>query len=91
LQVAEMGAVPLIPHTNTAFFAGELSDEFWLDATQELLERCDGILMIPGWQFSDGAIEEREVARAFGMEVFYVDNLNWEAQLGRWIAEKGKA
>lgn len=69
LMVAENGAMPLIPHANTAHFHGLNSDQFWLDGTIELLKRCDGAVFIPGWQRSSGsrgewgACEQYEIPR----------------------------
>ena len=37
LEVARAGAMPLIPHANTRFFDGELTDDFWLRGTLALL------------------------------------------------------
>lgn len=60
-QVAEVGAMPLIPHCNTRFFNGTLSDsELWLPGTLEMLRRCDAAIFLPTWEFSTGARAERE-------------------------------
>ncbi len=32
---------------------------------------CDAIMMLPGWQVSDGATEERRIALMLGLEVQY--------------------
>ncbi len=37
--------MPVIPHTNTRFFHGQLTDQFWLDGTMEVLRRCDAMLV----------------------------------------------
>lgn len=68
--VGEMGAMPLIPHANTAHFHGLMTDEFWIEGTQELLRRCDALLLIPGWEKSMGARGEKAVAERLGMPVF---------------------
>ena len=65
------GVMPLIPHANTAHFDGTMTDEFWLAGTQELLRRCDAIVMVDGWQSSSGSIAELAQARADGMAVFF--------------------
>lgn len=72
LAVAHAGHVPLCSHTMFRFFDKTLPDEFWLAATIELLERCDAILMLPGWESSQGAKAELERAqKKFGMRIFY--------------------
>jgi hypothetical protein len=48
LEVAMLGASPLCPHTNTRFFHGTLSEEFWYAATAELLLRCDALITVEG-------------------------------------------
>ncbi len=55
LEVARHGAMPLIPHANTAHFHGEGSDQVWIDGTLELLRRCDAAVFIPGWPNSSGS------------------------------------
>ena len=86
LKVATLGAMPLIPHTNTRFFHGLLNDQFWLDGTRELLKRCDGAFFTPNWIVSSGSRGEMEVARRM-MPVF--ENLE---DLELWLAapEDGK-
>jgi len=59
-MVGEAGAMPLIPHTNTRFYNGTLTDEFWLEGTMELLRRCDAAIFVPGWEASSGSRGERE-------------------------------
>lgn len=80
--VAQLGAVPLIPHANTRFFHGDQSPEFWYAATLELLKRADAVLLVEGWERSPGARLEREKALAKGMPVF-----EKAADLGRWLEE----
>ena len=70
LEVARLGAMPLIPHTNTRFFDGELPDQFWLDGTMALLRACDAVMLVPGWERSSGARAERKDALARKVPVF---------------------
>lgn len=64
LLVARAGAMPLIPHANTAHFHGQCDDQFWLDGTLELLRRCDGAVFIHRWRDSSGSLGEfREAGR----------------------------
>lgn len=39
---------------------------------QQVAERCDGIVMLPGWEHSVGAGHERYVAEACGLKVGYI-------------------
>lgn len=57
-----LGAAVICPHTNSRFFHGILPDEDLLDGTRVIMERCDGIVLIPGWEDSIGARAERAMA-----------------------------
>lgn len=82
LEVARLGAMPLIPHANTALFHGQLTCVFWLDGTLELLKRCDGVILCHNWRDSSGARAEVEEAYRLGIPVF--DSL---ACLRAWMAK----
>ena len=62
LQVAQLGGIPIIPHTMYRYFDKSLPDAFWEAATLGLLSRCDAILLLYGWRESTGAREERRQA-----------------------------
>ena len=71
LAVARLGAMPLCPHALTRFYHGELTDEFWLDGTAELLKRCDASMHVIGWEFSEGSVDEHDIAILRGFPLFY--------------------
>jgi nucleoside 2-deoxyribosyltransferase len=75
LRVARAGAMPLIPHANTANFHGEGTDEFWLEGTLELMRRCDAVYVFDpshhnGPNPSQGTVGEVREAFARGIPVF---------------------
>lgn len=70
LEVAKLGAMPLCPHTNTRFFHGLLTDEFWLNGTAELLRRSDAVYLLPGWVNSEGSVGESNLAHKLKMPIF---------------------
>ncbi len=70
LEVARAGAMPLIPHANTALFHGQGTEQFWIEGTLELLRRCDAVLCCHNWKDSVGARGEVELARNLGLPVF---------------------
>jgi len=74
LCVWSMGAVALCPHANTAHFQGALPDAVWLDGDLELLRRCDGVVVVRGWQQSAGATAEVELARELGKPAFTLED-----------------
>lgn len=83
LAVWRSGMAALCPHTNTRFFQGAAADEVWLDGDLELLRRCDAILLVPGWERSQGARAERACAIDLNLPVF--EDL---VVLQRWAAAK---
>lgn len=68
--IAEAGAMPLCPHTNTQHFFGTLTEEFWYKGTLELLRRCDAVMLVAEWEDSKGVKAELEEARARNMPIF---------------------
>lgn len=73
LQVARKGWCPVIPHTMLAHLdaaAPSIADQFWLDATLELMRRCDAVLLLPGWTQSSGTRAEVAEAQRLGLPVF---------------------
>lgn len=70
LVVAQWGAMPLCPHTNTRFFDGLLTPEFWLEGTAELLRRSDAVFRLPDWERSAGSVEETRIADEIGIPIF---------------------
>jgi len=59
LRVAHAGGYPVIPHTMTAEFDKQLTDEFWLDGTMALLKKCDAMVLTNNWEQSSGARAEQ--------------------------------
>lgn len=63
LLVANAGGVPIIPHAMYRFFDKALPDQFWIEATADLLMRCDALVLHPSWQKSAGSRAELELAQ----------------------------
>jgi hypothetical protein len=62
LEVSKLGLYPVIPHANTAHpeFEKIQPYPFWIEGTRLLLRRaCDGLILVPGWESSSGANNER--------------------------------
>jgi len=87
LRVAQMGGAPLCPHTNTRFFHGTCTAEFWYAATMALLKKCDAIVMVNGWEESKGSKEEHAWALDNNVPVFYGDygKRPGLTDLGEWL------
>lgn len=69
-EIWKMGFVALCPHNNTAHFDGVCDEERFLKGGLELLRRCDGIVILPGWQKSAGTILEFEKALGWNIPAF---------------------
>lgn len=84
--VARLGGMPLVPHSIGAHMAGTEDDTFWLTGTLELMRRCDLVLVLPGWEDSQGARGEIAEAERIGLPVIFPANgfPGW-AELRAWL------
>ena len=69
LEVAQYGVMPLCPHTNTRFFHGQCTEDFWYAGTMALLEVSDVMVFVEGWENSTGAQAESKRARELKIPV----------------------
>ena len=72
VAAARLGWFPICPHTNTAHFDDDLpgQDQFFLDGTLALMERCDAVVLVNGWACSQGTLGEIKRARELGMPIY---------------------
>jgi hypothetical protein len=70
LALWRMGAAVICPHMNTALLDGTDTDEMFLAGDLAMLARCDGVVMLPGWELSEGARVEKAKALVLGIPVF---------------------
>jgi nucleoside 2-deoxyribosyltransferase len=69
--VAQLGAYPVIPHTNTRpLFIDLQTPEWWYITTLESMFTCDAVLLTVDWRKSAGARNEKEQAEKKGIPVF---------------------
>lgn len=82
-RIRHYGLTPFVPHTGLAggrslcypdgavqTVAPDLTWEEAMVDCRELLQRCDAVLMVEGWERSRGATEERALAKERGIPVF---------------------
>lgn len=69
-QVWQAGMTAICPHKNTQGFDDLGPDRFHM-GDLDILERCDAVIMVDGWENSFGAKMERIVASWLGIPVFY--------------------
>lgn len=74
LEVWRKGHAAICPHTNTRYYQGSCPDDTWLIGDLAIIERCDGVLLTPDWEKSEGARNERLHADA--MDIPYSTDLN---------------
>ena len=77
LQIWKRGHGVICPQFNTFFMdSATIPYETFMKADyQMILRACDAMLMLPGWTESKGASNERQLALANGIPVFYWDGL----------------
>lgn len=68
--VTQEGFSVIIPHSNTRFFHGTNTPEFWYEATLELLRRCDAVVFVPGYEKSKGSLSEEYEACKLGLPIY---------------------
>lgn len=77
LLACRKGWSPLCPHSNTGHLDAldpSIGDEFWLASTMELLRRADAVVLVPGWEKSQGTRDEITEAQLRGIPVYYSEH-----------------
>lgn len=62
--------MPVTPHSITAKMSGVESDELWVQGTLELMRRCDAVLVLPGYERSEGTKGEIAEAERLKLPIF---------------------
>lgn len=77
LEVWRAGHAAICPHTGGRYYQGAAPDDMWLKGDFAILERCDAVLLVEGWQNSSGTLQEVEHAEGCGIPLFKsLDKLN---------------
>jgi len=77
LEVWRAGHAAVCPHANNRFYQGAAPDDVWLKGDLAILERCDAVLLVKGWEGSKGTLQEIDHAEEYGVPVFKtLDRLN---------------
>lgn len=85
LRVAQLGGMPIVPHSLGQHMFGALPEEFWRAGCLQLLSRCDGILLLPRWLVSAGAIAEANYAKQHGIEHWGIAHLD-APEFASWLS-----
>ncbi len=73
-------AVGICPHKNSAHFSGVVPECDFLNGYVSLLERCDALFLLKGWETSTGSKVELSVARNLNIPTF-----TRKAKLLEWL------
>jgi len=75
-QLLKAGHTPFCPHTMTAGWEATCGYDDFLRLGVEWLAACDAILLLPGWEQSKGARQERAEAVTLGLLIAHdIDDL----------------
>jgi len=86
MRLAQLGAVPVIPHAMFRFWHGTIDDQPWLDATLRLLRHCDAVVMLDGWESSLGSSAEYHEAQRIGL-VVCLEPAVGSVQFREWVEQ----
>ena len=74
VKLWQKGWAVICPHLNTMHMGGIMgNDEIFLDGDVEIVKRCDAIFMLKGFENSEGACKEIEVAYERNITIYYED------------------
>ena len=65
-----LGYAVICPHLNSAFMSGVAPEEVFMNGGLAMLRRCDLVVLVEGWQASQGTAREIEEARSCGLPIF---------------------
>lgn len=72
---ARLGYYPVVPHKNTEHYEDKgigQPDQFYLDGTLTLMEKCDFLLIVPNWEGSSGTCGEINRAHSLGLPIYFL-------------------
>lgn len=90
VELWRMGFAVICPHKNTEFFDGAAPDEVWLKGDLELIRRCDLVVMVPGWEDSQGSRAEYALAAKLRLPVFQWNHMGARSELRKLALKKGE-
>ncbi len=67
----KLGYAVICPAMNSAFMSGVCDEEVFLKGYLELVKVSDIVVMMKGWNGSEGAVTERLQAMEYGIKIVY--------------------
>lgn len=71
MEIMGRGDVAIVPHKLFANWGGLADDAVFLRTDIWLMQRCDAVVVVPGWETSSGTKAEIAEAEKRGIPVFY--------------------
>jgi len=87
IALANAGVGFFCPHNHTEHFEekANASDEFYRELDREILKRaCDGIMVVPGWEISEGTKLEIEFAKKNNIPLFFPKSPDDLSEIINW-------
>ena len=77
VQLWNMNVMPFCPHMNSFWMDKKVNNlNVFIEGDLKVLKRCDAILMLKGWENSEGVLIEIKFAKENNIPIFYdVDSL----------------
>jgi hypothetical protein len=77
IELWERGHAVCCPHTNTLWppSACNVPPHRYIEGDLLIVSRCDGVVMMPGWGRSEGAIKEHFHAKNLGIPIWYYPDM----------------
>jgi len=72
VHLLRLGYAVLCPHLNSAFMSGAAPEFQFLEAGLEFPRRADLVVLVGGWDRSEGTIREIEEAQAHGIPIYVI-------------------
>lgn len=69
------GWVPICPNIYWHPFAEYQDYDFWLEAAVGLIETCQVLVLVPGWERSSGVAKEIARAKELGIPILTIEKL----------------
>ena len=94
-EIVELGGIVICPHANSHFADLELrkrgivkEPDFWYDYDLVILDRCQAIVLMEGWEQSTGCRKEKTYAKNHGLRVYLWESELDRVELKKWLMEQ---
>lgn len=71
----QAGFAVICPHLNTQLFDGICDDNIFIKGYLEIVKRCDMVVLLPGWEKSEGARKEIALAKQLEIPILKLEDI----------------